>query len=336
MSGIFLIVFFALFIKEKRSHLLGFLFVSSLSYLHAFLIVTNEQNTNLSLSIVHYLLWGLIYIPALIFILMRLFSAVLLLLKKKLRWTTIVVNLFNLAVLILFFGRLDFWEPWVLRFGKTVSTPLSAEAGIRAYLAFLPVLYLMSFSAYIYASFFCQIHFKRPDLEYILVLGSGFNPETMEPDKNTAKRVERAVKLQKEYPEIEIIFSGGLGDESKPSEALVMKDYAVSLGLADERWILEEEARNTIENIKLSEKLMQFINARFAIVSNHYHVLRGSIIAREMKFTSYAYGVSSGNMSWCSNFADEFFWSYRTSAKDSMVIFIIGMLLFAIELLVHV
>lgn len=76
--------------------------------------------------------------------------------------------------------------------------------------------------------------------DYILVLGSSvFGQE----------RVEKAVQIYQRGQASKIIFSGGLGKDGTQPEALIMKEYAMKLGVPEDAILVETQSNNTVENI---------------------------------------------------------------------------------------
>lgn len=87
-------------------------------------------------------------------------------------------------------------------------------------------------------------------------------------------RVERAVELYRRGLSDTLLFSGGVGD-NPPAEALVARDYAVSLGVPGESCLLEANSRSTAENAKYSAELLRARGVRqVLLVSDPYHLYR--------------------------------------------------------------
>lgn len=103
------------------------------------------------------------------------------------------------------------------------------------------------------------------------------------------ERVQYCVDLYKKGYAKKIIFSSGRTFIFH--EALVMKALAVSLGIQDEDIIMDDKARNTFENVKISKDILERNGWRkILLVSSPYHMRRAllvfSKIAKDIKVIS--------------------------------------------------
>ena len=64
-----------------------------------------------------------------------------------------------------------------------------------------------------------------------------------------------------------------------------MAEYLVEKGVPMERMILEEQSRNTDENIRFSKKKADLENASVVVVTSNFHVFRGVSIAKKQGLT---------------------------------------------------
>ena len=69
------------------------------------------------------------------------------------------------------------------------------------------------------------------------------------------------------------------------SEAEGMKRYLESLGISQDRLILEDRSRNTIENILFFRDLLPEGCRSVCIVTNNFHLYRGLALARKQGLT---------------------------------------------------
>lgn len=133
-------------------------------------------------------------------------------------------------------------------------------------------------------------------MEFVIVLGSS-NPKTCE------ERVARAVEYfdtcipyvdpdtYVEVPTAMLIFCGKGNAES--SEAKVMFDHAVKLGVNPDSCIIEDKSMNTHDNIvqtisKLDElgwfKTTVIFRYKFIICTSKFHANRSFIVARHLLY----------------------------------------------------
>ncbi|MCF8483119.1 MAG: YdcF family protein [Rhodospirillum sp.] len=85
-------------------------------------------------------------------------------------------------------------------------------------------------------------------LTAIVVLGARRAPDGS-PSRAMRRRVAKAVVQARGFPGIPVVFSGG-PTRGTVSEAQVMAHLAQAEGLGRERIVLEERARNTLENAR--------------------------------------------------------------------------------------
>lgn len=110
------------------------------------------------------------------------------------------------------------------------------------------------------------------------------------------ERVQLAVELYKNNRAPYILFSGGKGKKGSVPEAQIMKEKAISLGVAEDAILTEEESNNTTENILCSmlvlerKFLLQNIE-RIVVVSSPFHIQRLSLtLSRYMpKWIKYSF-----------------------------------------------
>lgn len=109
--------------------------------------------------------------------------------------------------------------------------------------------------------------------EFAVVLGAGLRPDGA-PGRLLAARLDRARELGAPY----VVVSGGNG------EAKAMRQYLTDHGVPPATILLESRARNTAENLRFSQELMDEVSpgARCVIVTSVFHVPRTRILARRL------------------------------------------------------
>ena len=118
-----------------------------------------------------------------------------------------------------------------------------------------------------------------PNMDYLIVLGAQVRGTRI--TNSLQKRLKAAETYLKENPDTLVIVSGGQGSGEDISEALAMKNYLISNGIAKERIIMEDKSTSTVENIRYSKKLLDRDDRDVAIVTNGFHVLRSVSIAKK-------------------------------------------------------
>ena len=200
-------------------------------------------------------------------------------------------NLVNSLALMLAFGMIGYMVIWpILASRLSLNWP------------FFNVIYgLMGSTIFYFAVlvgiFFVTnilnfIHFVRPRYSYIVVLGAGLNGTEVTP--LLASRIDKAIKLWRRRPqEVTLIMSGGQGPDEVISEGEAMKAYALRQGVPQSAILVDNQSRNTHENLLFSYKLMEKGKEDFVIVTNYYHLLRALILARRLGLKCQGYGAKT-------------------------------------------
>lgn len=117
----------------------------------------------------------------------------------------------------------------------------------------------------------------QPGADYCVILGAQIKPQG--PSDVLKRRLDRAVVYLTENPETQAIVSGCQGGNEPTSEARGMYDYLVGAGIAPERILLEEDSRNTWENLEFSGKMLNRQEDRVVLVTNNFHMYRALQLA---------------------------------------------------------
>lgn len=128
--------------------------------------------------------------------------------------------------------------------------------------------------------------FPRPELPEriagIVVLGGSFDTKIARtrgiPELNeAADRVTTALALARRYPEARIVFTGGsaaMFEDDVPESDLARTIFG-DLGLDPARLVLEDQARNTVENARFSRDLANpQPGETWLLVTSAYHMPR--------------------------------------------------------------
>ena len=129
------------------------------------------------------------------------------------------------------------------------------------------------------------------NLDYIVVLGANLNADGS-PKETLRYRLDEAAAYLERNPETTCVVSGGQGPDEPCSEAESMARYLEAAGVNASRVILEDRSTTTAENLRFSAALLDAPDASVGIVTNDFHVLRATRIARRQGLTS-VYGISA-------------------------------------------
>lgn len=133
------------------------------------------------------------------------------------------------------------------------------------------------------------------DLDCIIVLGAQVRDDS--PSAVLRYRLDTAYDYLAEHPETHCIVSGGKGPNEPAPEAHVMARYLIDRGIDSSRITIEDESLNTLANIQNS---MAFINPesdRIGIVTNDFHVYRGTSIAKKQGI-AHVWGIAAPSNPW--------------------------------------
>lgn len=118
---------------------------------------------------------------------------------------------------------------------------------------------------------------------YAIVLGAKVNPGAV-PSKSLKNRLDAAAEYTKQYPHVQLIVSGGQGDDEDEAEAVVMRDYLIEQGIEEHRLIVEKKSTSTYENIKFSSQFIPLNQEKITLITNDFHLARAQMIAKHFGF----------------------------------------------------
>ena len=155
------------------------------------------------------------------------------------------------------------------------------------------------------------------DLDYIIVLGAQVRDDG--PSVVLQYRLDTAFDYLEENPDTLCIVSGGQGANEPCTEAEAMRDYLVAKGIAEERILTEAESASTLENIQNSMKLLDPETDSVGIVTNDFHLYRGTGIARKAGIRHVS-GIAAPSLPlyFPNNMLREFFGVVKDTLKGNM------------------
>ena len=116
----------------------------------------------------------------------------------------------------------------------------------------------------------------------VIILGGGLVDD--EKPHGFRARVYTALEYLLENEQSVAVVSGGQGARDSVSAAYAMRRHLVLNGLDEERILIEDRARTTLENFRFSKELLDahFYGQDYSVVyvSNSFHMPRARILAR--------------------------------------------------------
>ncbi|AGC67770.1 hypothetical protein Cst_c07660 [Thermoclostridium stercorarium subsp. stercorarium DSM 8532] len=143
----------------------------------------------------------------------------------------------------------------------------------------------------------------KPD--YILVLGAGIYADG-NPTPALEERLLLSIDYANRYPEAYIVVSGGQGKNEPVPEAHAMAQYLIRKGISPDRIIIEDKATSTMENFKFTKELIDS-GKKIAFITNDFHVLRSTMLARRNGLDAYGYGTPTPGIVLINCYLREFF-----------------------------
>lgn len=164
------------------------------------------------------------------------------------------------------------------------------------------------FLAYLIYTLIILILPRRSDFDYVIVLGSGLiNGDQV--SRLLADRLDKGIRIyQNSGTACRIIVSGGQGPDEKIPEALAMKNYLIEQGIKASDIIMEDQSRDTMENLINSRKIIkkQKGSQHTAVVTSGYHTLRAMIYSKQLKFPITGVGARTAYYYWPSALLREY------------------------------
>ena len=141
---------------------------------------------------------------------------------------------------------------------------------------------------------------RRPT-DAVVVLGAVMAAPGI-PGPALRRRLEHGVAVFSARDAAHLLVSGGVVGPP-PAEAYVMRDMALARGVAAERIVVEDMARNTFENAVYAGRIMRERGwSRVIVVTNSYHMPRALYVFRRLGLTVTGEGVprppGTSRLSW--------------------------------------
>ncbi len=115
--------------------------------------------------------------------------------------------------------------------------------------------------------------------DYILILGGPIEED--KPSPLLCERIKKGAEVYAENEGTKIVVSGGIkGETQRLSEAQIMKNALLTLGVPEEDIILEEQAKTTLQNFQFTREMLGDA-AKVAFVTSRFHIWRSKKIMKK-------------------------------------------------------
>ncbi len=134
----------------------------------------------------------------------------------------------------------------------------------------------------------------REKADHVILLGGGISKDGVLP-KSVISRVEKAAEYLKKNPDSICVVTGGTLDWLPYAEAPELKRQLAERGVSPDRILVEDQAKDTIQNFQLSCKMLaenkgmtyaEVLSTPTLIVTSRFHLRRSQRLARRMGFTN--------------------------------------------------
>lgn len=280
LIGFFISIISLLFLlKERRSFIVGVCFIAGFlifslgMYIKIVDYLYFKQTNIASIFSLFEIIMGLL-IP--LFLLLFIIYSIYKFLKKERINNVFIV--FIIGLLNFFFVIAGFF------YFISGSYSYNLYSNIILILIILDFIFCICFFCFLLYSIIYQYFPINKKVSFIIVLGSGITSLKVPPLLQA--RLDKAILLyQNNNMKPNFIVSGGQGPDEPYSEAYAMFCYLKSKGISEDKIFLEEQSRNTYENMLFSNEIIkkEKINGDKGLVvfsTNNYHVLRASIYAK--------------------------------------------------------
>lgn len=204
-----------------------------------------------------------------------------------------ILNAFNLmgiiacAYVIAFYGARPLFRKLKDKFYKKKLSRILWKIGRFFIYAFAIYGFVISIVMAVFAS--------MPPAENSSVIVLGAQVKGTNPTLSLYDRIMAGDQYLRENPESICVGSGGLGDTADITEAQCIYNVLTENGIDEDRIYLENNAKNTQENIKFSYEIIKENgeNENIAIVSDGFHQARARLIARKLGIETQIGAVSA-------------------------------------------
>lgn len=130
--------------------------------------------------------------------------------------------------------------------------------------------------------------------DHVILLGGGISKDGVLP-KSVISRVEKAAEYLNKNPDSICVVTGGTLDWLPYAEAPELKRQLTARGVSPARILVEDQAKDTIQNFQLSCKMLaehksityaEVLSTPTLIVTSRFHLRRSQRLARRMGFTN--------------------------------------------------
>lgn len=179
---------------------------------------------------------------------------------------------------VIFSSKTEAVVQWFLASGKAVHLTVYIVGGIVALLVllFIGVSVLMVVCAH-----------HPPATNAVTVVVPGALVRGDRPSLMLSHRLKAAATYLEQNPDTVCVVSGGQGADEQYSEASVMRNYLLELGIAEERIFMEDKSTSTFENMQFTYEVIKEndLPTDVVIATQGFHQYRCAAYAKDAALT---------------------------------------------------
>ena len=153
---------------------------------------------------------------------------------------------------------------------------------------------------------FARADLSTPPVTGFIVLGGGEDAPVALARKAHAlneagERISEAVALAHRFPQARVVFTGGSGFlfPGGETEGAAVRDMLLSMGVAPDRLMIEENSRTTFENALFTRDLVKPVaGERWILITSAWHMPRSMGIFRKVGFAVEPWPVDYRTTGW--------------------------------------
>lgn len=192
-------------------------------------------------------------------------------------WTALGLYLIFLGIYRIKTGH-SFWSIWK----KWIKITFVSLFSLGATIALINLIFILN----------PAIVSVNETAENVILLGGGIDKDGKLP-ASVLTRVEKTAEYLNQHPESVCVVTGGTLKWLPYAEAPELKNQLVNRGVAPERILVEDQAKDTIQNFQFSSKMLaeyrglsieEVLEMPTAVVTSRYHLRRSERLARRIGY----------------------------------------------------
>ena len=159
------------------------------------------------------------------------------------------------------------------------------------------ILFLLFFLSFVFIEIkLVKATYQKPPVyvDALIVLGAGLFGDRL--SLSLKRRLDLAIQVGANNPNILFVVCGGQGPDEWISEAKAMHDYLVASGIEEKRIYQEDQSTSTYENLSYAIEKFDLKKIPVGIVTNSFHLCRSVRMAKKLGLNAYGFGTAAPHL----------------------------------------